>query len=154
MAKRIEIIMRIQVRSIWWVNFDFEENGGNKSFSSKTEASKPCIPLKRTYCAQSQKECRLSWESKFVPFDGWTLILRKITKMKAFLANPSIKTVHPNDKNVFIVHNHCKNRDYRESPSLSHLMDELWFWGKWWKEKLFLENQSIKTMYFNEKNMF
>ena len=27
-------------------NFDFDENDGNKFFSSKTKASKPCIPMK------------------------------------------------------------------------------------------------------------
>ena len=40
------------------------------------------------YSAKSQKERWLSYESKFVPFDGSTLILRKIIEIKAFLAKP------------------------------------------------------------------
>ena len=38
----------------------------------------------------------------------------------------SIKTVHPHDKNMFNAHNHCKNGDYYNNPSLLDLMDELW----------------------------
>ena len=33
--KNIEIIMRIQVCSIRWMNFDSKENGGNKAFLAK-----------------------------------------------------------------------------------------------------------------------
>ena len=39
-----------------------------------------------------------------------------------FFQSQSMKTVHPNEKNVFVMHNHKKNGDYHESPSFSHLM--------------------------------
>ena len=48
-TKRIEIVTSIQVCDVSWMNFDFEENGENKSFFSKTKPSKSCIPMKRTY---------------------------------------------------------------------------------------------------------
>ena len=32
-------------------------------------------------------------------------------------------------------------------------MNELWSQGKWWKEKLFLQIQSIKIVYLKEENM-
>ena len=90
--KKKEIIMRNQVLSIWWMNFDFEEYGGNKSFFSKSKASKLSIRWKENvFCAQSQKESRLPWESRLVPFFGWTLILRKTMEVKVFLANPKHK---------------------------------------------------------------
>ena len=39
--------MRIQVCPIRWTSFNSKENSGNKSFSCKTKASKPCIPMRR-----------------------------------------------------------------------------------------------------------
>ena len=71
------------------MNFDSKENDGNKSFSCKAKVLKPCILMKRTcFSAESWKELRLSWEPKFVPFDGRTLILRKMGELIAFLAKP------------------------------------------------------------------
>ena len=49
--------------------------------------------------------------------------------------------------------NNKMNRDYYEYPSLSHFTDELWLLGKWWKEKLFLQIQSIKIIYSYVENM-
>ena len=39
-TKKIEIIMIIQVYLISWMNFHYWENGGKKSFSCKSKASK------------------------------------------------------------------------------------------------------------------
>ena len=36
--KRMEIIMSIQVCLISWMNFDYKENGGKKSFSCKSKS--------------------------------------------------------------------------------------------------------------------
>ena len=47
-TKRMEIIMSIQVCLISWMNFDYKENGGKKSFSCKSKASILCIPMRRT----------------------------------------------------------------------------------------------------------
>ena len=45
--------------------------------------------------------------------------------IKAFLPKPKQdKTVHPDEKNMFIMPNHKKNMNYNENPSLSHWMDE------------------------------
>ena len=38
-------------------------------------------------CAQSQKECRFSRESKFDSFDWQTLIIKKLVERKAFLVD-------------------------------------------------------------------
>ena len=46
--KKVEIIMNIQVWFILWVNINYEENSGKKSFSCKPKASIPCIPIGRT----------------------------------------------------------------------------------------------------------
>ena len=45
------------------------------------------------------------------------------------------------------------NGDYYEHLYLSHFMDELLLQGKRWKEKLFLQIQSINNVYPNEGNM-
>ena len=37
------------------------------------------------------------------------------------------ETVYPNEKHVFIMPNHEKDRDYYENLSLSHLMEKLRF---------------------------
>ena len=126
--KKMDIIMRIQFSLIWWMNIDFKGNGGNKSISCKTKSWKLCTQREEcVYSIQSLKEWRLLRESKFVQVKGWTLILRKIVERKLFLANPNIKTVYPNEKNLSIVPNHQKNEDYHKNLSLSYFMDEVWF---------------------------
>ena len=62
--------------------------------------------------------------------------------------------MYPNEENVFIVANDKKSRGYCENLTLAQLTEKLWFLGKWQKEKLFLANQSIKTMYPNVENVF
>ena len=49
--------------------------------------------------------------------------------------------------------NNKKNGDCYNDLSLSLFMDELWSQGKWWKEKLFMLNQSISIVYPNVENM-
>ena len=61
----------------------------------------------------------------FVSFHGPTLTQRKIAEREAFLANPNINIVYPNEQNMFMVPNHKKNEDYYENLHVSHLMDEL-----------------------------
>ena len=90
----------------------------------------------------------------FVSFDGWTSILRKMAKTKMYLTNQNINIMYPNKTNAFMVPNQKMNRDYYKNPCLSYLTSELWFLRKWWKEKLFLQNQSVNIMYPNEKNVF
>ena len=46
--KGMEIIMSMQVCPTSWMNFDYKENGGKKSFSCKAKASISCIPMWRT----------------------------------------------------------------------------------------------------------
>ena len=38
-TEEMKIIMSIHVYLIWWINFDFKENGRRKSFSCKAKAS-------------------------------------------------------------------------------------------------------------------
>ena len=47
-AKRMEIVMSIQVCLLPRMNFDYKENGGKKSFPCKSRASISYIPLWRT----------------------------------------------------------------------------------------------------------
>ena len=61
----------------------------------------------------------------FASFDKQTLVLRKITEKKAFLAKSKHQIMYPDEKNMFIVSNHKKNGHYYENPSLSYLTDEL-----------------------------
>ena len=89
----------------------------------------------------------------FASFRGWTLIIKKMVERKASLANPK----HQHHVSQCGEHDCSANkkniRDYYEYPSLSHFWDELWLWGKWWKEKLFLQIKSINIMYHNMENM-
>ena len=91
----MEIITRIQVFPIWWTNFDPKKNGGNKSFSCKTKASKPWTLMRRI---------SLLWPS--------TKRMELIMWIQVLLQNKSIKTMYPNVKNMFNVPNYKKNRDY------------------------------------------
>ena len=105
--KRIKIVTRVHVYIFWWINFYSKENRGKKSISCKTRASTSCIPITRMcLCAKSWKKSRLSQESMFVFFDGWTLTLRKMEERKAFLWKSNINIVDPNEKNVFMMRNH------------------------------------------------
>ena len=46
--KGMEIIMSIQLHLISRMNLDYKEDYGKKSFSCKSKASIPCIPMRRT----------------------------------------------------------------------------------------------------------
>ena len=46
-----------------------------------------------------------------------------------------------------------KNGHYNKYLCLPHFTNELYLYGKWWKEKLFLPNQSINIVYPIEVNM-
>ena len=61
--------------------------------------------------------------------------------------------MYPNAVNMIVVPNNKKNGDHYENPSLTHLMDNLWFKGKWWKKKLFLPKQHVNIMYPNKENL-
>ena len=75
--------------------------------------------------AQSQKEWRLLWESKFDSFHEWTLVTRKMVERKAFLANSKDQyLVSLCGEHVCSLHNK-KNGDYNEYQSLSHFTIEL-----------------------------
>ena len=76
-----------------------------------------------------------------------------MVERKPLLANPKHHTVYPNVKNMIVVPINKRNRDYYEYPSLCHFRDELQLQGNWWKEKLFLQNQSINILYPNEEDM-
>ena len=54
----------------------------------------------------------------------------KNDKKKFFLSNWSIKTIYPNEENVFMAPNREKNGDYYVNPCLSQLKNELRF-KKW-----------------------
>ena len=90
----------------------------------------------------------------FVQFVGQTLILNKIVRIKAFLAKPGFKIVYPNEKNLYLVPNHKKNRDYYNNPHLIHLMDELWLLGKLREKEHLMQNQSINIVYPKRENVF
>ena len=48
-TKRMEIVMRIHVRQLYGINFDFRENDGKKSFSCETKVSISCIIMRWMY---------------------------------------------------------------------------------------------------------
>ena len=68
------------------------------------------------------------------------------------MPNQSMNILHTNEKNVVIIPNPKKYGDCYKNPCLSNIIDELCFSAKWWKEKLFLTNQSINIMYPSEEN--
>ena len=81
------IITRVQV-----VQFEGQTLILRKMVERKTFLAKPkpqnCVSKKgeHVYIAQSRNEWRLSRESKHIPFDRRTFILRKMVEKKAFLA--------------------------------------------------------------------
>ena len=76
-----------------------------------------------------------------------------MVEKKAFLANPKHQYRVSQHGEHDCSANNKKNGDYYKYPSLSLLMDEVWLQGKWWKEKLFLQTQSMNIMYHNVENM-
>ena len=85
----MEIMKGIKVCPFLWMNFDFEESGGKKTFIPKPKHQN-CVSWwkEHVYLPNHKKKYRLSRESKFVTFNGWPLILRKIMEVKAVLTNP------------------------------------------------------------------
>ena len=76
--------------------------------------------------APNYQRLEITMRIKFVPFDGRTLILKKmLEKKKLFLLNQSIKIMSSNEENVFMVPNHQKVGDYYGNPCLSNLTDKL-----------------------------
>ena len=76
--------------------------------------------------ARTLKGWRLLWESKFVLFDGWTLVLWKVVERKAFLAKPKYQYHVSQWRKRDCSPQSQKNGDYYGNRNLSHLMDELW----------------------------
>ena len=74
----------------------------------------------------------------FVSFKRQTLIRREMVKRKAFLVKPNVILAYPNVEDKFMVANHKKNEDHFEYPCFFYVTDDLYLYGKWWKEKLFL----------------
>ena len=76
-----------------------------------------------------------------------------MVKRKAYATNPKLQyhvsQCREHDCSAY----NRKNVDYYEYLSLSYFTEEIWLQGKWWKEKLFLQIQSINMMYPNEENM-
>ena len=65
---------------------------GGKAFKAKPKHQYDVSKWgKCVYSAQSLKEWRLLWESLFVSFDRWTLILKKMKLGKAFNAKPKLQ---------------------------------------------------------------
>ena len=69
-----------------------------------------------------------------------------MVERKTFLANPR----HQDHESQCGEHDYSatnkKDGDYYEYLSLSHFMDELLLYEKWWKKKLFLQIQRINTV--------
>ena len=61
--------------------------------------------------------------------------------------------MYPNVENMTIVPNHTKNGDYYKNQTLTNFTDDYGLQGKCWNEKLFMQIQSINTMYHNMENM-
>ena len=76
-----------------------------------------------------------------------------MVQIKAFLANRK----HQYHVSQCREHDCCghykKNEDYYEYPNLSYFTDELRLRGKWWKEKLFFQIESISIVYPNVESM-
>ena len=87
-TERMETIMSIEVCLIPRININYKENGGKENFSCKSKALISCIPTRRAWLkCPITRRMKILWESKFNSFHQWTLIVRKMVKIKAFLAN-------------------------------------------------------------------
>ena len=76
-----------------------------------------------------------------------------MVERKAFIANPKHQ-YHASQYGEHDCSTHNKkNKDCYEYPSLTYFMDEHQFYAKWSKEKLFLQIQSINSMYPNVESM-
>ena len=60
--------------------------------------------------------------------------------------------MYPKVENMIVVPINKTSWDYYEYPRLSHFMNELPLYGKWWREKPFLQIQSTNIMYPNAEN--
>ena len=74
-------------------------------------------------------------------------------KEKLFLQIQGIQNVYPNVENVIVLPIMKKIGDDNEHPNLTHFTDECYLQVKWWKEKLFLQIQSINIVYPKVENM-
>ena len=138
-TKKIKIIMSIHVFVIWWMNFDSMENGGKKSFSCKTKASKSWILMKKT-CSCYLITKRIDIIMRIHVCLLWWMNFNSIEnggKKKLFTRNQSVNVMYPNKDNVFMVPNHKKSGDYYKNPCWSHLMKELLILRKMFKKKNF-----------------
>ena len=61
----------------------------------------------------------------FVLFNGQTMILSKIVERKTFLLNQGINIMYPNEKNVIMMPNREKYKDYCRFQHMSHLASKL-----------------------------
>ena len=146
--------MSIQVYLISWMNLNYKENSGKKSFSCKSKPSTSYILTRKTWLwCPKQKEWRLLWRSKFVTFHGRTLIIRKITEIKAFLANLKHQfRVFQYGEQDCNAHNK-KNGDYNEYQVCLISQININYKENSEKQSFSCKSKSINIVYPNEKNM-
>ena len=88
---------------------------GSEVFSYETKALINLSQWEWIYGVQSLKERGLLCEYEFIPIEWWTLIL-KMVESEVFLMKPKNQFIYPKEKNVLMVPNNEKKRDYYVNP--------------------------------------
>ena len=106
------------------MNFDYMDNGGEKSFSCKSKASLSCIIMERTWYNKKNGDYNKypSLSHSRMNFD-----YKKNYGKKSFSCKiQSINIMYPNVETMVLGPITIKNGDYYEYPSFSYFMDERW----------------------------
>ena len=127
--------MSIQVCLISRKSFDYKENGGKKAFLANPKHQYHLSQCGEQDChAKNKKNGVYYGYPSLSPFLNKLWLKRKWWKEKLFWQIQSIKIMYPIMEKYDCNANNKKNGDCYEYPILSHFTDELWLYGKWWRE--------------------
>ena len=134
------------------MNFNYREMVERKAFLAKSKHQYRVSQWDEHDWSAITKRTEINKSIQVCPISRWTLIIRKWWKEKLFLANQCINIVYPNEINMIGV-SITKRMEIIKSIQVCPISRWTLIIRKWWKEKLFLPNQSINIVYPNEMNM-
>ena len=117
--------MCIEVYLISWMNFDYKENGGKKAFLANPKQQYRVSNVENIIVMPITKRMKIVMRTQVYLISKMNFDYEKNGGKKAFLANPKHQYHVSQCEEHYCCANNKKNRNYYESPNLSHFTDKL-----------------------------
>ena len=107
-SQKMEIITRIQVCLVWWMNFNFMENVDKKLFLTNQSINIMYPNKENMIVIPNNKRNKDYYENPSLSDLMDEFWLRKMLERELFLPNQSTNIIYPNKENMIVVPNHKK----------------------------------------------